>query len=239
MFVVGVFIGAGAYCNWLTTKLNLSATSLFLFFDDFLAIVLGFVFLGETRFLTPSISLGLVVCIAGIILFSYNNYRKKKREETGKTRLPLRFFLYVTIFSTAWGVASFSKRYFALEGLEIGTYVASWYSGTFIAASIVCLKNLGLPNLFLELRTTTSKKELGLMTFSSVIIMLNVVLSYWALGLAPLAVVQPIFYISALVLPLFIGLFIFKERKESDRVDYLSYGLGVVGAVIIGFSFSL
>ncbi len=184
MYSVGIFIGVGTYLNWLTTKMNLSATSLFLFFDDLLAITLGFIFLGEIGFLSPALSVGLLICLTGIVVFSYSNYRKKK-VQTGVQHLPIRFFVYVAIFSTAWGIASFSKRYYALEGLEIGTYLLGWYLGTFTAAMIVCLKNLGIRRMALELRTTTQKREVGLMSVSSVLIMLNIVLSFWALKLAP------------------------------------------------------
>jgi multidrug transporter EmrE-like cation transporter len=237
MYSVGIFIGTGTYLSWLTTKMNLSATYLFRFGDDLLALALGFIFLDEIGFLSPALFSGLMICLTGIGIYSYSNYRKKK-DQAGSEHLPLKFFIYVGVFSSAWGIASFSKRYFALEGLEIGTYLLGWYFGTFTASLVVCLKNLGIRQLALELRTTTQKREVGLMTISSVIIMLNIVLGFWALKHAPLTVVQPIFYVSGMVLPLLMGLFVFKEKKYLNGLDIMSYGLAILGTLVIGIAFS-
>lgn len=94
---IGILNGFSAYADWQATKMNLSAMSLFSFLDDIIAISLGYLVLKEVEFLNWQIGLGLFLCIVAIALMSIGNYKKSKDERN--TALPLKFFMYVFIFT--------------------------------------------------------------------------------------------------------------------------------------------
>src|SRR3989338_1063569 len=112
---IGILNGVSAYADWRATEINLSSMSLFSFLDDVIAISLGFLILKETEFLNRQIGLGLLLCVLAIVLLSVGNYMKKHREGGSNTALPLKFFVYVFIFTSIWGVNAFFIRWFALK----------------------------------------------------------------------------------------------------------------------------
>ncbi|MCK4859765.1 MAG: hypothetical protein KAS87_04305 [Candidatus Omnitrophica bacterium] len=235
--VIGVFNGFGAYSQWRATQINLSAMSIFAFLDDAIAISLGYLILKEGKFLNTGVGIGLTLCASVVILFAVNNYLKRKKGVKGKEHLPLRFFGYVMSFTIIWGVATFLTRYFALEGVGVGTFIFGWYGGSVITAFIIFLikKEKGI---FQEVKETMTNNNFCIMFVMSVLIMTNIWLSYWALQLAPLMVVKPIFFVSAMVIPAIIGLYIFKEAKKYERREKLFFVIAFVGGVLIALSFT-
>ncbi|MDO8676923.1 MAG: hypothetical protein Q7K16_04775 [Candidatus Azambacteria bacterium] len=236
IIVIGAFNGYGAYSSWRAQDINLSAMSIFSCLDDFTAIGLGYWWLNEIKFLNTGIGIGLALCVSAIALFSGNSYNKYKNGIKEKDRLPLKFFLHVLSYSLIWGMAEFFTRYFVLEGVKVGTWLMGWYIGSFLAASVIfaCHKKRNLGHAFVK---SFAGSNVLLMLISCVLIMVNIWLGFWALGLAPLTVVQPIWFASAMIMPTILGLFIFKEGGRYDTMDKFLFVQIMIGAAIIAFSF--
>lgn len=236
IIVIGAFNGYGAYCSWRAQAINLSAMSVFSFLDDFTSVSLGYSVLKEAQYLNAGISAGLALCISAIAIFAMNNYTKYKADANSKFHLPLRFFMHVLSYSLIWGVATFLQRYYALKGIEAGTWMAGWYFGAFLMASGLFLwhKKEAPIKAF---RESFTHSNVGLMIISCVLIMLNIYLTFWALQLAPLTVVQPIFFTTAMIMPVLLGLLVFKEGEQYDPTDKLLFVQTIVGAILIAFSF--
>lgn len=71
----------------------------------------------------------------------------------------------------------------------------------------------------------------------SVIIITALSLEVWAMSLAPIAVVQPIFQAAEMVIPTLTGLFIFKEIKDMSLRNKITIGIGLIGGLLIAVSF--
>jgi glucose uptake protein GlcU len=59
--------------------------------------------------------------------------------------------------------------------------------------------------------------------------------TYWAYE-TPQVIVQPIFMISAVVMPVLIGLFLYSERKKIHHTQWLYLAIGIVGAFVVAIS---
>lgn len=151
IFLIGIFNGYGAYCQWRTDQFALSTGALFAFMDDFIAITLGYAILHEAKFLNAGLGVGLALCVSTAILFAVYNYYQKK---SGKEHLPFAFFRYVLSYTIIRGFATFLMRYFALEKISIGTFVFGWYGGAFTTAlMILLLYSIGI------IKDTTEKND--------------------------------------------------------------------------------
>ncbi|MBH41781.1 MAG: hypothetical protein CL685_03640 [Candidatus Magasanikbacteria bacterium] len=229
---IGAVNGLAAYSQWRANDINLSATSVFAFFDDAIAISLGYSILNESQYFTPNIGIGLIICCAVVMLFTVINYLKMTKKIEGTSYLPFRFFLHVATFTIIWGFATFFMRYFALKQVGVGTFILGWYSGACITATGIFLVKRGFP-IKKELSLTVSTSNISLMLVVSVIIMANIWLTFWALQVAPLTVVKPIFFVSAMVIPALVGLFIFKEKKEYTKKELVLFLAAFIGAIYI------
>lgn len=233
---VGVLNGFSAYADWQATKINLSAMSLFSFLDDVIAINLGYLILKETQFLNYQIGLGLLLCVAAILFLSIGNYAKRRNENGKNPALPLKFFVYVLIFTSIWGLNAFFTRWFALRDVGIGTFMFGWYFGSFIVATILMLsKKEG--TIVQEIIRMKRSSNISVGLISSLFVTVNIGFSYWALALAPLTIVKPIFFVSAMIIPALVGLYYFNEREGLTRTEKLSFPLAIVGGIIIGLGF--
>ena len=239
MFLImgmGVFNGYSAYADWQATKINLSAMALFSFLDDIIAISLGYLILKETRFFNWQIGWGLTLCIVAIIFFSLGNYFKKRNEGESNRTLPLIFFLYVFAFTSIWGFNAFFTRWFALADVGIGTFLVGWYFGSLVVASVLIL-NKKEGTLAQEIIKIKKSSNVSIGFISSLFVTVNIGFTYWALSLAPLTVVKPIFFVSAMVIPALFGLYYFKERQGLTMGEKLSFPLSIVGGTIIALGF--
>ena len=59
-----------------------------------------------------------------------------------------------------------------------------------------------------------------------------------AYQLAPQTVVQPLFLVGEMVAPALLGLYVFAERNALDRWEYLYFGLGLTGGLVVVLSFA-
>ena len=59
----------------------------------------------------------------------------------------------------------------------------------------------------------------------------------WPNSLAPIVVTTPVFQVSEMIFPTLIGLYIYNEKKNFNWLGWVAMGLGLVGGLIIAFSF--
>lgn len=234
--ILGIFNAFGCYCYWRAIAVSLSKTSLFTQADDLTAMVLGFLILGESRLLNFSLGIGIAFSIFAIFLFIMAKRRMVSRniQRNGAFRqynLKNGIAIWVALYSIIWGVAMFSMRYFALKGMLLPTFIVGWYNGSFIGALIV----------FILMRKAEAGQPLriknALRIFPlSITICATMILAYWARSTAPLIVTQPIFQMAEMVLPTFMGLWIFKEIKELNFLSRIAIAIGLAGGIIIALS---
>lgn len=236
MAIIGFFNAFGAYSQWRAIRFNLSATSIFMFLRDLIAISLGYFILKESKFINTGLGIGLIICLSAVILFALNNYRKEKKKIKRKEHIPSKFFFYILSFAAISGITMFLMRYFALEGLDTGTLIVGWYGGAFVAT-------LGLfffkkeKRFLAEVKQTMISSNIPIMFLMSILIMINIWLTYWVFQLAPIIVVSPIFFISAMIMPAILGIYVFKEGKKYENKEKILFVIAVLGAILIALNF--
>jgi len=238
LVLIGFFNGLAAFHQWKAIDISLSKNSLFTFWDDIIAMTLSCIILHETKVFNWGIGIGILVSLAAVILFALHSYRKSRSNQK-VTKTGIAFFYYVGVYSVIWGIATFFMRYFALNQLPIGTFLAGWYSGACVAATLILLfyKEKGQAAI---IQNKTAKEKVALI-LSGVILSLYIIIAlalcYWSYELAPLNVVQPLFLVGEMVGPSLVGLYIYKEAKNLDRTEKLLFLLGIAGGTIVALSF--
>lgn len=233
IFIIGFFNGLAAYCQWKAIEISLSKNSLFTFWDDIIAMSLTYTILNESEILNPILLLGIAISFLAVILFYLDDYKKKKDQEKSKTSPHLFFLVYVGIYSLIWGVAVFFMKYFTLKGVGVLTFLPSWYSGAVLAAVFIRLK----------MRASESKdpplilKDILAVFVLSLAIFAGLGLAFLSYEAAPLIIAQPIFLVGEMIVPALIGLYVFKEIKVFDSRQKFIFGIGILGSLIISFSF--
>lgn len=230
--VIGMFNAFACYCHWRAAAISLSRTSLFTQADDLICLALGYIVLGEGRFVGPVLAIGLALALGSVALFTYTSARatKLKLESEGKKG---KIGFWVALYSVIWGISIFSMSYFSLKGVSLPSYMAAFYGGSLVGALFVFL--LG------------GKKEAGVrlplaqivrgVAPLSLCIWLSLMTSYWARMLAPVTVVQPVFQVSEMIFPTLIGLWVFKEKRELTHQGWVAIALGLAGGLTLAFSF--
>lgn len=230
IFALGICNAAAVYCRWEAVNISLSKTSLFTWGDDLIALGLGYTVLGEGKLLNPLLGLGLGLALSSVVTNSTLSARTAKRESVRGNKFGL--FGWIAGYSIVWGVANFSIRYLAADGMPPWSYLTAWYLGSVAGASTLLFLNrkkepLALPTKEQILSTT----PLALVVWGSLLT------NYWLRTLAPLTVTQPIYQVSEMVLPTAIGLWFFKEARTLRRIDWLVFLMGMVGAGLVAASF--
>jgi len=221
---IGFLNSFGVYCMWRALDISVSKTSMGTQLDDIIALILGYLFLGEAKILNLRLSVGIVLCfLAAIILVGF-----KKRDP-----LNFRLIKFVLGYSVVWGVAAASYRFLNLQGLPIPDFLVSWYGGSLLGAVIL---------LFFTEKKITGFRVISVVQASrifvlSLFIWVSLALGYLVSALAPVAIYQPIFLISEAVVPTLIGLYLFRERKELRSKEWLAIFIGIAGALLVGSSY--
>lgn len=234
VILVGAIAGSGTFFSWKATNISLSRNSLFAFWDDLIPMGLSYYFFHEGRFITAPVGVGIAMSILAVLGFIwYGRFQKSKKGELG-TAPPLAFYLYVATYSVAWGLAAFAQRYWALKELSVPTFLFGWYIGTLIVAVLIFL--------FYKDKAEDQKSTAPLLLKDIVATFVVAVLILVSLGLAliayrlPQVAVQPIFLVTEMVFPSLIGLFVFHERKQFARIEWLFFALGAAGALLVSVS---
>ena len=224
LLLVGGINSFAAYCQWQAIGINLSKTAVFTQADDFIAVLLGYVFLNELSFLNSFLLIGIILCFIAAGLFLGG---KKSNGQSNKALL-----LWIAGYSFIWGVTVFLIRYFALKGVSFPVFLTGWYGGSFLG-SLIILRLEEKPGLFRLLTAKTVLKVFGL----AVVVWLSMCLNFWTFKLVPLTVGEPIFLVTEMIFPALIGLYLFKEKRDLTREEITGFALGALGTVIIGLSF--
>lgn len=226
---VGFANSFAAYCSWRAVQINLSKTSVFTQADDITAITLGYLLLGETKYLNSELVLSIALCFTAGAIFA----REKSRAQSGsESSANLKLLSWVAGYSFIWGVCMFLMRYFSLEQVSFVNFLFGWYSGSFLGSLVVrILAKSREPNVQLTIRNISELAILALCVWISLF------LAYWAFSLAPVTVVQPTFMVSELVFPCLIGLYWFKEIKGLTSKERAAIALGITGGALVSIGF--
>ena len=230
IIIIGVINSIGVYCNLRAINISLSKTSVFAMADDIIAMMFGYVFLSELKFLTPPIIIGILLSFSGATLL----YMGKNRIKSSGVKLSSadnkKLVRLVMGSRLIWGIAIFFMRYFALSGLSVTEFIVSWYAGAWIGSFI----------LFLLFRRKGKKetikidnRKISYIAVFSFLTVLAMFLAFKVLELAPITIIQPIILVSEMILPLLIGLFIFKEARKLERHEKLAFIIGWTGIAVI------
>lgn len=231
MLVIGAFNAFACYCQWRAVAISQSETSMFTQADDLIAMALGYVILGEHRLLSPLLGTGILLVLVAAIAISYIK-RLTNDNSVSKNEGVLK---WVALYSMIWGVAIFSKRYFALAEMPLVNYLAAWYVGSVFGALLTWAKSGK------EEREQQPTKEI--LTLSAPVALsawFSNVLSYWCLQILPITIYQPIDQVSEMIFPTLIGLYWFKEKDKQfkDNRYKLAMGAGLLGGIIVVLSYS-
>jgi len=237
-FLIGTIVALGNYAFWQATRMNLSATSLFLIINSILPLIFEQIWLREHARLSGLMLSGILLSVGAIGVFAlYQRYGKKKRKGEPKERLPPSFFLYAGTFAVCFGISNFLVRVFALRSLPTEVFIGAWYAGTFFSSLLI--------TLVLRMRTRedgTAEKTLSMNTvfvaLLAITTILSVLVTFWTLHLAPLAVMSPIILVASVICPIVMGLFIFKENKHYDTTEWILFAAALTGSLLIALNFS-
>jgi len=229
LICLGLFNSLAAYAQWQAIKISLSKTSLFTQADDLTAMLLGYFILNETKFLSPGLIVGVLLCFsaATLIVFAKNS---GKDDIGAKQNIAL--MKWIAIYSFIWGIAVFAMRYFALGNLSFPNFLFWWYGGSFLG-SLAIFFSANEKEISIQL----NKKEIAGVGGLAIFIWISMVLGYWGARLAPITVFQPIYLVSEAILPTFIGLLVFKEALTLPNKEKIAYIIGIVGTIVIALSY--
>ncbi len=228
---LGAVNSFGTYCQWRAIAISQSKTALFTWADDLIAMALAYALLSEAKFLTLQLTSGALLCLGATLAFPFATSSSAVKKNDAR-RAQRALIGWVACYSVIWGLAAFAQRAFSLGGVSLPAFIASWYGGAFFGA--------------LGVKAFAGAKESGgalsakgiagtaILAFS---IWVAMILAYWQRQLAPIAVVQPIQQVSEMMLPAFIGLFVFKEARELNRRQWLLFAVALAGGLVIAFSF--
>ncbi|MBI4143086.1 hypothetical protein HY480_04390 [Candidatus Uhrbacteria bacterium] len=228
--VVGFVNSGGAYFQWRAIEISQSKTAVFTWADDLIAIGLGYVILAEHRVLTPSLAIGVVICVGACVAIGFSE-RHSGTNDPSRTTFAL--IGWIAGYSVIWGIAAFVMRYYGVRDVPISTFAAAWYTGALVGAlvirSIIGVREQGAP--------LTGRGIAGTFVLAS-FIWLALILAYWSRMLAPITVVQPIHQVSEMVFPALVGLFIFKESRTFTTQGKFLLALACAGGIMVALSFS-
>jgi uncharacterized membrane protein len=229
--VLGVLNSVALYCHWKAMKISLSKSAIFAQADDIVAIGCAMLFLGETRFITWQVGLGILLCLAAVWFFAVRNDRKGlEGDKVDRTNLLM--IGWILAYSVLWGFDIFVSRIAGIEGVSLPEYTFWRYGSSLIGALLILLvrgkEEAGAP---LTRKGVLGTAGLGLFAWSSILF------EYYVLQQAPIAVAQPIFQVSELLFPPLAGWIIFKERKTFRGAEWVGFGLGLMGSLVIALSY--
>lgn len=221
---VGFINAFGNYFQWQASALSLSKTALFFPLMEVVTIALALAFLDEIVLWNPQLIIGAGLCFLAMWLFKL----PKKSDKTKNETLSAKWLLFTLLMISIFGVAGFLLKVFSFT-IPRETFLMGWYGGAFIGA---------LPILTLEKqnpRAVTAKTILIVLPVAVAILAALFFLYYtYQLG-GPVSLVLPIRGFGITLIPVLIGWWLFHEREELSRREWIGFLTGAVGAVLILF----
>lgn len=230
MAALGILNSWAAYYNWLAIEKSLVQASVTAIGDDLIALLLGYIYLGELALLTKSLVVLLVLAITACVIFMF--------QQPGKKIADKKFLTWVATFSVIWGFAFFCMRYYGLQKeVSSAQFLVGWYGGSWVGAFLMVKFKKSKISWN---RCRAANRELIALTTSAWI---SIFLLLWALKIAPLTFVQPINLIGEMMLPCFVGLYVLKfifpndeklhEQRHLSRQQKIILFIGFVTAIAI------
>ncbi|OGY63547.1 MAG: hypothetical protein A3I89_02080 [Candidatus Harrisonbacteria bacterium RIFCSPLOWO2_02_FULL_41_11] len=217
------------YAHWRATAINMAVTSVSTWADDLTKMFLGYLFLHEGQYLNPTLGLGILFVFGSVLIFALakNSLQGISSQNLG------RIYLWIGSYSLIWGGLGFLMRYLALGGMLWWQFLISWYLGSFIGS---CILFLFSDDVERGVNVPLKESVRGPLMLSFCIVA-SLGTSYWTNSLAPIVVTTPVFQVSEMIFPTLIGLYIYNEKKNFNWLGWVAMGLGLVGGLIIAFSF--
>ena len=223
--MLGFMVAFGAYFQWRAYEISLSKTVLFSPLTPVLSIILALIFLGEAKFWNIQLIIGIALSLLAMWLSQIS--RKSDNKEILKLNKKWLFFTLSMVI--IFGLADFLMKLFSFS-IPRETFLFGWYGGTFLS-SLLILK------IERQKITILPKKIILLILPLSFSIVLVAFLGYWIFQLGgPVSLVTPLRWLVITIIPILFGWFIFKERKELSKREWLAFSLGIIGAVLIFLS---
>lgn len=222
IFALGICTAFIAYAQWKAVAISQSKTVLFSQLGDVLGIVLGLIILHEGRYL------GRVTAI-GVMLSIVSAFQLSRLQKFGKSTKSDNLFPLLLIIAVGFGVSLFAYRFFShVVSVPLLSYLAAHYAGAGIGSFCVTTFLFGKE----ESESTLGVREHITSAMLALSAMLNAGLSYLAFKYYPLSVLNPLYQVSYLLVPLLIGLFVFDERREIYRGEWIWMAIALLGAAM-------
>lgn len=219
VLAIGFFNCFGAYLQWRAIKIHLSKTTLYDPLSEVITISLATIFLSEFKAWNFSLVLGMALSFSSFYLF----YLKRVSEFKEWTVCTIGMFVIT-------GIVTFLMKVFAsVVKMPNNEFLSFWYSGALLATfPLLCLEK---QKLF-----SYPGKIIFITPLLALTIIGNLLTLYWVFELTEVSRTMPIRLVGELIVPVSVGLFLFKERKGLSRVEILAFLIAIAGALSIIFS---
>lgn len=220
---VGLINAFGNYFQWQASGLSLSKTALFFPLMEVVTIILALVFLGEIVLWTPQLIVGAGFCFVAMWLFKLP---KKNASETAKEILSAKWLFFALTMVLTFGIAGFLLKVFSFT-VARETFLMAWYGGALIGA---------LPILAIERQNPLKVGSKTILTVLPVAIAILAALFflYWTYQLGgPISLVLPVRGFGITLIPVLLGWWLFKERKELSTREWLGFIAGIIGSILV------
>lgn len=220
---VGFFNAFGNYCQWRAFGLSLSKTVLFLPFMEIVTIFLAVTLLNESGLWNFQMGLGVALCFLAVWLFTW----PKKEEEKEKSLNRKKWLFFTAGMIIIMGTAGFLVKLFSAS-IPRGTFLMGWYIGAFMGTLPLLGIQKANPFRGIPKNTIFICFALGLAILGALFAL------YWTYQLGgPVSIVLPFREIFLIIIPVFLGWFVFKERKGLSKREWLGFLAGIAGIILI------
>lgn len=230
-FLISLLNPLANYFHWQALKTHQSLTAVFTWLDDLVCLALGYFVLSEGKFLNIHIILGMVMIFMAVVIFS-----SFKGSIRGINAEQLRnLIISVAKYSVIWGAVMFLMRFFALRGMRWFEFVPTWYLGSSVGGLVLFL----LSDKETRGSATDLRPYLPICFGMGISALVSMLLMYRVRSWPnlPILATQPIFQASEMILPTLVGLYVYHEKKNFNWLGWAAMAIGLVGGLIIAFSF--
>ncbi len=220
---VGFINAFGNYFQWQASSISLSRTTIFFPLMEVMTIFLAMIFLQEIVLWNFQLIIGAGLCFMAMWLFKL----PQKNSDTNKEGILSGKWLFFTLaMILIFGVAGFLLKVFALT-IPRETFLMAWYFGAFTAS---------FPILALEKQNPIKSSARIILIVAPVAFatILALLMLYWTYQLnGPVSLVLPIRGMAIALIPVFLGWWLFHERKGLSHREWIGFFVGICGAILV------